>query len=354
VDPLTVIGLTGIPEVRAGDDLAALIGEAGDRVGGLVEGDLVVVSSKIVSKALGLWAVGDARGDAVEDQTVRVVAERLSGDRVTQIVQSTAGPVMAAAGVDASNTGGREDVLVLPSEPDAEADRLRVALRERSELTRLGVVVTDTAGRPWRSGQVDFALGAAGVTVVDDLRGRHDADGRPLTVTARALVDELAAAADLVKGKADAIPAAVVRGTPWASEARGDGAASLLRVGPEDWFDYGRAEAVRAALGVPPGSRAAHEVGIASAAPEELWVRLGRAVAVALRGLESVGADVGSGDVRLSSDSLLSLGRAIARLEVALWGEGLAGELGAEPAAADAVDGVDGVEVQVRVRERAD
>jgi coenzyme F420-0:L-glutamate ligase/coenzyme F420-1:gamma-L-glutamate ligase len=216
VDPLTVIGLTGIPEVRAGDDLAALIGEAGDRVGGLVEGDLVVVSSKIVSKALGLWAVGDARGDAVEDQTVRVVAERLSGDRVTQIVQSTAGPVMAAAGVDASNTGGREDVLVLPSEPDAEADRLRVALRERSELTRLGVVVTDTAGRPWRSGQVDFALGAAGVTVVDDLRGRHDADGRPLTVTARALVDELAAAADLVKGKADAIPAAVVRGTPWA------------------------------------------------------------------------------------------------------------------------------------------
>jgi coenzyme F420-0:L-glutamate ligase/coenzyme F420-1:gamma-L-glutamate ligase len=320
-----LIGLAGIPEVQRDDDLAVLIAEAAHRVGGLREGDIVVVSSKVVSKALGLWADSRDRDSAVRGQTVRVVAERLAGDRVTQIVESAAGPVMAAAGVDASNTGAREEVLLLPAKPDAEAQALREALRERCGLERLGVIVSDTAGRPWRFGQTDFALGAAGVDVVDDLRGGVDADGRPLAVTTRAVADELAAAADLVKGKADAVPVAVVRGTPWAGADVGPGARALVRTGREDWFDHGRAEAVRAALGTAPGTPEAQEAGIASVGPEPVRVRLGRAVAVALRGMESVGADVGAADVRLSAESPLALGRAMARLEVALWGEGLVG-----------------------------
>jgi coenzyme F420-0:L-glutamate ligase/coenzyme F420-1:gamma-L-glutamate ligase len=334
VRALTIIGLEGIPEVRSGDDLGGLLADAAARAGGLVEGDIVVVSSKVVSKALGLWAGSGERDAAIVAQTVRVVAERRGEDRLTRIVQSTAGPVMAAAGVDASNTGDTDGVLLLPAQPDAEARALRESLLERTGLGRLGVVVSDTAGRPWRFGQTDFALGAAGIEVVDDLRGAVDADGRPLAVTARALADELAAAADLVKGKVDAVPAAVVRGTPWVLEAgagSGRGARVLVRAGAEDWFDYGRAEAVRAALGTPPGSAAAREVGVASAGPEDLRARLGRAVAVALRGLPGVGADSGAADVRLTAADPVSLGRALARLEVALWGEGLTAEVGELP-----------------------
>jgi coenzyme F420-0:L-glutamate ligase/coenzyme F420-1:gamma-L-glutamate ligase len=186
------------------------------------------------------------------------------------------------------------------------------------------------------------------VDVVDDLRGGTDADGRPLLVTTRAVGDELASAADLVKGKTGAVPAAIVRGTPWASPGPGPGpgAATLIRTGREDWFDLGRAEAVRAALGTPPGTAEAIEAGIASVGPEDRGVRLGRAVAVALRGLDSVGADVGPTDVRLSADSPVALGRAIARLEVALWGEGLSGEVGALGPGTE-------LEAQVRVGERA-
>src|SRR5687767_5510798 len=195
-----------MPEVREGDDLAGLIVSGAEGCGiSLEDGDVVVVSSKVVSKALGLWAAGD-RGEVVAGETRRVVAERLSGGRVTQIIEGAAGPVMAAAGVDASNIGGREGVLLLPRDPDAEAQRLHVALLAATGLARLGVIVSDTAGRPWRAGQTDFALGAAGVSVVDDLRGGVDADGQHLAVTTRALADELAAAADLVKGKAHAVP----------------------------------------------------------------------------------------------------------------------------------------------------
>ncbi|NYG07671.1 coenzyme F420-0:L-glutamate ligase/coenzyme F420-1:gamma-L-glutamate ligase [Phycicoccus badiiscoriae] len=341
---VSLIPLTGIPEVGAGDDLVALLLGAADAADiALEDGDVVVVSSKVVSKSLGLWADSADRGAAVMSQTVRVVAERMSQGRITRIVQSTAGPVMAAAGVDASNTGHRDDVLLLPANPDAEAEHLRVALLAATGLQRLGVVLSDTAGRPWRSGQTDFALGASGVLVVDDLRGAVDADGRPLSVTARAVGDELAAAADLVKGKADAIPAALVRGTGWALPHGGAGARVLLRTGREDWFDHGSSEAVRAALGVEPGSLEAEEVGIPDVGPTPRADRLRRAVAVALRGTPQVGMDVGGDEVHLSGQSAYQLGVAVTRLQVALWGEGLTTE---------APDEVDGVEVRLEVRER--
>ena len=324
---LVVLPVTGVPEVAGDDDLAALLLAAvrADEVDllDLVEGDVLVVSSKVVSKSLGLWAAGEDRAVVIAAQTVRTVAERRSGDRLTSVVEAVAGPVMAAAGVDASNTGGREDVLLLPADPDAEAFRLRQALLAATRLKRLGVVLSDTAGRPWRSGQTDFALGASGVQVLDDLRGGFDADGRPLAVTARAVADQLAAAADLVKGKADGIPAAVVRGTPWATRDPGPGARSLVRTGVGDWFGLGEAEAVRAALGVPPGGQAALDVGIPSVAPEPTADRVNRAVAVALRECETAGVDAGSTELRVSAATPYELGIVVARLQVALWGEGL-------------------------------
>lgn len=322
---LRLVPLVGIPEVQTDDDVAALVAAAAQRCcAGLQDGDVVVVSSKVVSKSLGLWAGPADRSAAVAGQTVRVVAERMAGERVTRIVQSTAGPVMAAAGVDTSNTGGRDEVLLLPTDVDRQADHLRVGLLEATGLSRLGVVVSDTAGRPWRAGQVDFALGASGVGVVDDLRGGVDADGRPLVVTARALGDEIAAAADLVKGKVDAVPAAVLRGSPWALTAHGAGARALIRVGREDWFDYGRAEAVRASLGIEPGSTGAELLGIASVAPEPASARIERAVAVACADLPfGGGADTSrEGVVEVRGATGFQAGVLAARLRVALWGEG--------------------------------
>ena len=347
---LTLLPVTGVPEVHTDDDLAELL-LGGLRSCGLelVEGDVLVVSSKVVSKSLGLWADGADPSAAVAAHTVRVVAERRTGERVTRVVQAVAGPVMAAAGVDASNTGGRDDVLLLPADPDAEAHRLRAALLAATGLRRLGVVLSDTAGRPWRAGQTDFALGAAGLEVLDDLRGGHDADGRALHVTARAVADELAAAADLVKGKADAVPAAVVRGSTWAGDGAGPGARALLRHGPTDWFALGSAEAVRAALGTAPGTAAALEDGIPSVAPEPVRERAGRAVAVALRGAPEAAVDLGAVSaagalqLRVSAPSGYELGVAVARLQVALWGELLQAEA---PAAAD------GLEVELEVTER--
>jgi coenzyme F420-0:L-glutamate ligase/coenzyme F420-1:gamma-L-glutamate ligase len=323
VPELRLLPLLGIPEVQADDDLAALVVTAAARsCGGLEDGDVVVVSSKVVSKAAGLWADSSDRTAAVAAQSVRVVAERMTGERVTRIVQSVAGPVMAAAGVDTSNTGGREEVLLLPLDPDGHAEALRQGLLAATGLSRVGVVLSDTAGRPWRFGQVDFALGASGVGVVDDLRGGVDADGKPLNVTARALGDELAAAADLVKGKVDAVPAAVLRGSPWALRERGPGAMALVRVGREDWFDLGRAEAVRAALGVAPGSAAAEAVGIPSVGPEPASVRVERAVAVALLPFDSRADTSEAGVVDVSAATAFQTGAVAARLRAALWGEG--------------------------------
>jgi coenzyme F420-0:L-glutamate ligase / coenzyme F420-1:gamma-L-glutamate ligase len=366
VPELRLVPLVGIPEVQADDDVAALVLAAAERCcGGLEDGDVVVVSSKVVSKSLGLWADSSDRSAAIAGQTVRVVAERMAGEHVAQVVQSTAGPVMAAAGVDTSNTGGRDEVLLLPPNPDGQAEVLRDRLLWATGLSRVGVVLSDTAGRPWRFGQVDFALGASGVGVVDDLRGGVDADGRSLLVTARAVGDEVAAAADLVKGKVDGVPAAVLRGSPWALAGRGAGARALVRVGREDWFDYGRAEAVRAALGTEPGTDDGLDIGIASIEPEDAKTRLERAVAVAsahlpfgsgadTSGTYTSNADVdGGGVIEVGAASAFQAGVLAARLRVALWGEGFDSWFDGEAFEGEALEGRAGDwRARLRVSER--
>ena len=177
----------------------------------LQDGDILVVTSKIVSKAEGRLVAADDREDAITAETVRVVATRLSaGGHTTRIVENKLGIVSAAAGVDASNTP-EGTVLLLPVDPDASARAIAAGLRERLGVA-VGVIVSDTLGRAWREGQTDSAIGAGGVHVFEDLRGRTDAEGRPLVVTMPCVADELAAAADLVKGKASRLPVAVVRG----------------------------------------------------------------------------------------------------------------------------------------------
>lgn len=247
-DLLTAWGVPGIGEVRPGDDLAALLGDAlaadaaARPVAALADGDVLVVTSKIVSKAEGRVVRAADREAAITAETVRVVATREGPDGVTRIVENRLGLVMAAAGVDGSNTD-EGTVLLLPEDPDASARALRASLAARFGV-RIGVLVSDTAGRPWRQGQTDIAIGAAGVRVLDDLRGSTDTHGRPLRVSVAALADELAAAAELVKGKATGRPVAVVRGMAHAVTLEdGPGARVLVRVGPDDMFAEGSAEA---------------------------------------------------------------------------------------------------------------
>ncbi|WP_258726626.1 coenzyme F420-0:L-glutamate ligase [Cellulomonas sp. NS3] len=234
----------GLPEVVPGDDLVELVAGAlaDPALPAPADGDIVVVTSKIVSKAEGRVVPAADREDAITAETVRVVATREHPGGVTRIVENRLGLVMAAAGVDASNTP-EGTVLLLPLDPDASARRLRDGLRARFGV-RLGVLLTDTAGRPWRHGQTDLAIGAAGVRVLDDLRGRPDAHGRALQVSQAAVADEIAGAAELVKGKATGRPVAVVRGlAEHVTDEEGPGARSLVRLGPEDMFEQGSAEA---------------------------------------------------------------------------------------------------------------
>jgi coenzyme F420-0:L-glutamate ligase/coenzyme F420-1:gamma-L-glutamate ligase len=236
VTRLEVWAVDGLPEIRPGDDLAALIGDA---AGQLEDGDILAVTSKIVSKAEGRIVQAADREAAITAETVRTVATRGQ----TRIVQNAWGQVMAAAGVDASNTADGT-VLLLPADPDASARELCRALRARFGI-RLGVVVTDTFGRPWREGQTDVAIGAAGVRVLDDLRGTRDAAGHDLVVTQPAVGDEIAAAADLVKGKANGTPVAVVRGLARyvTDEIDPRGAQPLIRDAAHDMFRVGSDEA---------------------------------------------------------------------------------------------------------------
>ncbi len=234
---VTVIPVEGLPEVAAGADLAALIAAAG---AGLGDGDIVVVTSKIVSKAEGRVVRGD-REQAIDAESVRVVARR----GATRIVETRHGLVLAAAGVDASNTQPGT-VVLLPEDPDESARRLRKALQDRLGV-RLGVLVTDTLGRPWRTGQTDAAIGAAGVAPLRDYRGTADTFGVALEVTVAAVADEIAGAADLVKGKADGIPVAVVRGLgDLVTDADGPGARALIRPAAEDMFRFGAADVLAA------------------------------------------------------------------------------------------------------------
>ncbi|HCA85454.1 MAG TPA: coenzyme F420-0:L-glutamate ligase, partial [Streptomyces sp.] len=216
-----VWALPGMPEVLAGDELAKLVADAATATGmpGLAHGDVLLVTSKIVSKAEGRIVEAADRESAIDAETVRLVARR----GPTRIVETRHGLVMAAAGVDASNTPAGT-VLLLPEDPDASARAIRTGLRDALGVD-VGVVVTDTFGRPWRNGLTDVAIGASGVRVLDDLRGGTDAHGNPLTATVVATADELAAAGDLVKGKAEGLPVAVVRGLPHlvTGPVRGDG-----------------------------------------------------------------------------------------------------------------------------------
>jgi coenzyme F420-0:L-glutamate ligase/coenzyme F420-1:gamma-L-glutamate ligase len=247
---LTVWGLEGIPEIVAGDDLVVRIGEAVDAAAhtdpdaALRDGDILVVTSKIVSKSEGMQVPASEREKAIADDTVRIVAERVHPGGVMKIVETRQGLIMAAAGIDMSNVP--EGVaLRLPEDPDRSARALCAGLRQRLGVD-IGVIITDTIGRAWRVGQTDQAIGAAGLQLTDDLRGANDANGRPLHVTVAVVADEIAGAADLVKGKTSGIPVAVVRGLGrLVRDLDGPGARTLARVGDDDMFRFGSAEAYR-------------------------------------------------------------------------------------------------------------
>jgi coenzyme F420-0:L-glutamate ligase len=278
VPRLEIIPVTGIGELRPGDDLAAVIAEHAQ----LQDGDVVVVTSKAVSKVEGRLVVLEsadpdvreaARQAAIDDETVRVIA-RGPGD--LRIVQTRHGFVMAAAGVDASNVA-RDELALLPIDPDASAESLRDGLRQRLGV-EVAVLITDTMGRPWRGGLTDAAIGVAGIRAVTDPRGEVDGYGNVLGVTRVAVADEIAAAADLVKGKLSGIPVAVVRGLAPDGKLPDDGAGSreLVRIAAEDLFRLGTAEAIelgrQEALGgatVQPPPLHADAVRTISAMPDD-------------------------------------------------------------------------------------
>ncbi|MDP8955886.1 MAG: coenzyme F420-0:L-glutamate ligase [Actinomycetota bacterium] len=229
-----VIPVTGIPEVRAGEDLARLLLDALDSSSlALERGDAVVVTQKAVSKAEGRVVPEKPEGKQrwVERETRRIVARR--GDLV--IAETTHGFVCANAGVDASNVA-EGFLTLLPEDPDGSAERLRGALR-RALGVEVAVVITDTFGRPWRRGLVNVAIGCAGLPALVDLRGTKDASGRVLEATMVALADEVAAASGLVMGKASGIPMAIVRGLSF--NAPPTPARALIRPPEDDLFRTG-------------------------------------------------------------------------------------------------------------------
>lgn len=226
-----VFPLEGVPEIEAGDDLAALLGDAAERAGGLEDADVLVVAQKAVSKAEGrVVALDDVEPSAralelADDRDPRHVewilreSARVVRVRPPLIISETRhGYVCASAGVDASNAKGEGTLVLLPLDPDDSATRLREALRERTGRD-VGVIVSDSFGRPFRQGTTEVALGVAGITALLDLRGLRDSAGYELHATQIAVADELAAAAELVMGKVRGIPAAVVRGL----DVRGEG-----------------------------------------------------------------------------------------------------------------------------------
>jgi dehydro coenzyme F420 reductase / coenzyme F420-0:L-glutamate ligase / coenzyme F420-1:gamma-L-glutamate ligase len=232
---ISISGVPGLPEITQGANLAELIVATAP---GLADGDIVVVTSKIISKAEGR-VVSASRDDAIAAETARVVARR----GVTTIAQTRHGLVLAAAGVDRSNTAPGT-VVLLPEDPDGSARRLRKSIADLTGAN-IGVLITDTMGRPWRNGQTDAAIGAAGVQPLRDHRGEPDSFGNVLEVTIAAVADEVAAAAELVKGKTGQVPVAIVRGLAELvipAAADGPGAAALVRPAAEDMFRLGAAD----------------------------------------------------------------------------------------------------------------
>ncbi|HEY0806004.1 MAG TPA: coenzyme F420-0:L-glutamate ligase, partial [Pseudonocardiaceae bacterium] len=242
--PIEILPVTGLPEFRPGDDLTAALAAAAPW---LRDGDVLVVTSKVLSKCEGRLVPAphdpearDAlRRKLVDAESVRVLARKGR----TLITENGLGVVQAASGVDGSNIGS-DELALLPVDPDASAASLRAGLRESLGVT-VGVVITDTMGRAWRNGQTDAAVGAAGVSVLHGYAGAVDRHGNELLVTEVAIADEIAAAADLVKGKLTAVPVAVMRGLPAAVVT--DTAATarhLVRSGTDDLFWLGTAEAL--------------------------------------------------------------------------------------------------------------
>lgn len=273
---VSVTAPDGLPEVAPGDDLAALLAGAL----ALRDGDVVVVTSKVVSKSEGRLRTGDdaAYEQALAEETAYLVASR----GPVRIVRTRLGLVLAAAGIDRSNVE-RGSIVLLPDDPDASARTLR---RQLLALTgaNVGVVVTDTAGRAWREGQTDIAIGVAGLTPLEELRGRHDSYGNELAVTAPAVADEIAGAAELAQGKLAGRPVAVLRGRAdlvLPSGEDGPGAAALQRPAAGDLFGLGAREAVVAALEGAPATR---ELFGAPAPEQDLLSALRRVVPGAVGG----------------------------------------------------------------------
>jgi coenzyme F420-0:L-glutamate ligase/coenzyme F420-1:gamma-L-glutamate ligase len=228
-----LIPLAGLPELEEGDDLGALLAEAAERAGGLEPGDIVVVAQKAVSKVEGrVVHLGDVEPSArarelAGDEDPRRLEVILRESREVLrtraplvIAETSHGFVCASAGVDASNAKGPDTLVLLPLDPDASAARLRERLRELTGIEP-GVVVSDSFGRAWRRGTTDVALGVAGIAPILDLKGSRDSMGYELHATEIAVADEIAGAAELVMGKTERVPAAIVRGVEAAGEGRG-------------------------------------------------------------------------------------------------------------------------------------
>lgn len=351
---LRIIPVHGIGDVRPDDDLAALIARAAPW---LSDGDILVVTSKIVSKAEGRLVdvpLGGPEREAAREELLAAESARPVARRGhTRIVQTHHGFVMASAGIDASNVD-RSRLVLLPKDPDASARSLRAALRERFGVD-VAVVVSDTMGRPWRLGLVDVALGAAGIEALRDHRGEVDPYGNELHITQMAVADELAAAAELVKGKRDQVPVAVVRGllagSPTASPAYafrpepkpdGPGASVLVRLAEQDLFSLGTAEARAVGLRdaatlsdgpdqqdapVDPAAVARALAVVAQVAAPSTRFTLGASARIAC-------AVTGIAD----APALVALGADVHRLRAALLAEGIPSRWIPAPPGVDAAD----------------
>jgi len=314
---LEVIPVPGLPEIGPGDDLADLLDPVDIR-----DGDVVVVTQKVVSKQEGRVVPAADRDAAIAAETVRVVAAR--DDLV--IAETRHGFVCANAGVDASNVADGM-LTLLPDDPDASAARLRRALVDRRSLERLGVVITDTFGRPWRDGLVDIAIGVAGMPAIVDLRGTPDHGGRLLDATVVALADQVAAAAGAVMGKAERIPAAVVRGLAWNGD---DGTAhDLVRPAELDLFCESPMQALHARRtirsfgdGTVPRSAVADAIAAACTAPAphhtRPWLFVALDGAPAKRALLAAIADAWRADLRSDGTPEETIERRIARSDAVL------------------------------------
>jgi len=318
--------VAGLPEFRAGDDLAAAVAGAAPW---LVDGDVLVVTSKVVAKVEGNLVRVEpgtdretARQRAIDAETVRVVARR----GPLRIVETRHGWVVAAAGIDASNVAA-DALVLLPTDADASARRLRDRLRELLGVT-VAVVVSDTFGRPWRDGVTDVAIGSAGLPALVDHRGAVDPHGNRLETTQVAVVDELAAAADLVKGKLAGVPVAVLRGLRFAAPEPDPGARPLVRLGAGDLFRTGTRDVVPERAPAPLLTPRAGALAAATEAFRVAVAALPEFPVVFRYGMESDGGDGDVVDVHLAEPvtaaAALAVGALVGAALVQLSAEGWA------------------------------